>query len=750
MLGREDDDPSMVAVSTVGADRLKAPSRRLGFGWPGPARLAGTIVTQLLRDRERWPLWLPVGLGTGIAAYFALPAEPAAWLAPVILALLMLAGLALRRRPWSLALVLALASLALGVSAASLRSHLVAAPILGQQSKATTVTARVVAVEPHVESAGGARVILTDALVAGLEPAATPARLRIRLTKRDPARLAPGDLIRLRAVLRPPPEPAAPGAFDFARQAYFKRLGAVGFAVGHSERLPDPTEAVGQGLGETLYGSLARELTQGLAGMRQAIAERVLAQVSGAPGGVAAALMTGERSAIPEAVMEDMRASGLAHLLAISGLHVGLVAGLIFFAVRALLALVPRLALDHPIKKWAAVTSFLAALFYLLLVGATVPTQRAFLMVSVVLLAVLIDRTAISLRLVAWAAIVVLLLAPESLLSASFQMSFAAVTGLVAAWEALRDRRPLFFSQAGPARRLGLYLAGVAFTSLIAVCATGPFAAYHFNRIAVFGLLANLVAVPLTAFAIMPLAVLALLLMPLGLEGPVLQLVGWCIAALLAVAAGVADWPSAVVTVPAMPPLGLALTVAGGLWLCLWRFRWRLFGLPVIALGLASIAVADPPDVLVSRDAGLMAVRDDRGTLWLSSLKRQRFGAGIWLRRAGEEEGKVWPARGEAAEGQLRCDPWACLFHTDGRMVSLVRDPMALEEDCRTAALLVSREPLRGLPCAAQVIDRFDVWRAGAHAVWLEDGEIRVESVAERRGNRPWSPSKAAQAADPQ
>ena len=728
MLRPRRDDPSSLAVSPVAASRLKRDGVRFPALGGRPRRLVRGGLIALAGERERWPLWLPVGLGTGIAVYFALPVEPRIWTGPLCLSAVLLAGWRLRRAARCLPLALAFGSLALGFAAASLRTQIVAAPVLQKETRASPVTGRVVAVEPHIDGAGGARVVLDAVAIAGLERTPGPARIRVRLTKKDPVRLSPGDRIRLRAVLRPPPEPAMPGAFDFARRAFFQGLGAVGYAVGHAELLAG---AAGTG-GKAAAG-------QGLADLRQSIAERVLARVPGSSGAVAAALMTGERGAIPETVLEDMRRSGLAHLLAISGLHLGLVAGILFFAVRALLAAVPRLALNHPIKKWAACVSCAGALFYLLLVGATVPTQRAFLMLALVYLAVLLDRTAISLRMVAWAAVVVLLLAPESLLGASFQMSFAAVTGLVAAYELLRDKRPILFGAAGPLRKLGLYVAGVAFTSLIAVCATAPFAAYHFNRLAVFGLLANLIAVPLTAFAVMPLAILAFLLLPLGLEGPVLGLMGQAIDLLLEVAGWVAGLPGATLQVPAMPPVGLLVIVLGGLWLCLWRRRWRLLGVPVIVLACFTLAVSDPPDLVVSGDARLMAARDDSGRMWLSSLQRQRFEAGVWLRRAGETAGSPWPSTGAVAKDQLGCDPLACLFRKNERLVSLVRNPLALAEDCRNADLVVSPEPLRGLACDAMVIDRFDLWREGAHAIWLSSTRIRTESVSDRRGQRPWT-----------
>ncbi len=459
--------------------------------------------------------------------------------------------------------------------------------------------------------------------------------------------------------------------------------------------------------------------------------------------------LTGERGAIPKPVVDAMRDSGLAHLLAISGLHMGLVAGLLFFGVRAILALMPPLALYHPIKKWAALAAAAGALAYLLLVGATVSSQRAFLMVTVVLLAVLLDRSAISLRLVAWAALAILLVAPESLLSASFQMSFGAVTALIAGYEVVTLRRAGRAGEGGLSGRLGLYLAGVALTSVIAILATAPFAVYHFNRMAWYGLAANMVAVPLTAFWIMPWALLAFVLMPLGLEFLALHPMGWGIGAVIAVAQTIAALPGSVMPVKAMPLAGFALIITGGLWLCLWQRPWRLWGLGAVAFGLLSMLTVRPPDLLVSEDAKLMAVRDSEGRLWLSSSRRGGFTAETWLRRAGEADGLAWPR--EATRGApestapLTCDSLGCVYRRDGWTVALAERGDALEEDCREAQVVISREPVSRHHCRGPeiVIDRFDLWRAGGHALWLSDDSVRVESVAGLRGARPWVPDRA-------
>jgi competence protein ComEC len=466
-------------------------------------------LTGLLeRERSRWLLWLPVMLGSGIAGFFALPAEPPLW-AGWLAGTLGVGLLALARRAWLApvsareALLIAIAAALLGAALAQARLHAVAAPVL-RRAGTFTVEGRVVDLAPLPQ---GERVLLDEVRLEGVPAQRTPATVRASL-RRAPEGLLPGERIRLRARLQPPLAPALPGAFDFARQAWFERLGAIGFALGGAERLPGRTEAA----------MLA------VAGLRARIADRIVASSPGPAGAMAAAILVGVTAGIDQATWRAMQVSGLAHLLSVSGLHMALVAGSVFTLCRWLLALIPALALRFPVKKLAALVALPAAAFYLLLSGASVPTQRSFLMTAVALVAIMADRNPFSLRLLAWSALVVLLLRPESVLGASFQLSFAAVLALIVAYEAWQgrarddDRPP---GRLAPVRR---YLGGVAATTLIAGTATMPFAAFHFQTIPTYGVLANLIAVPLTSFIVMPAGLLGLALMPLGLDQPLFAL----------------------------------------------------------------------------------------------------------------------------------------------------------------------------------------------------------------------------------
>jgi competence protein ComEC len=283
-------------------------------------------------------------------------------------------------------------------------------------------------------------------------------------------------------------------------------------------------------------------------------------------------------------------------------------------------------------------------------------------------------------------------------------------------------------------------MGGLVCTSLVATLATGPYSIYHFNRIAFYGVGANMIAVPLTGAWIMPWAVLAIVLMPFSLERLALVPMGWGVDGIMAIADYVAALPNAVSVVPAMPVAGLAITTIGGLWLCLWQRRWRLAGAPVIAAGLATILLTRAPDLLISEDGSFFAVVAPDGRLLLSKKRANKFVTDNWLRRSDTEVAEALTIDGNDAGGRLACDSLGCIYRSFGRTVALVQQPMALLEDCGTSDVVVSLEPVR-VPCSptTAVIDRFDLWRNGVHAIWIdEDGSIAIRSVRELRGARPW------------
>lgn len=682
------------------------------------AWLARSVADQ----RDRWFLWLAPGFGAGIALYFALPEEPPLWVGGAC-ALIAVPALLFRRFAGA-PVVAVVAAAGLGVSVALLHTARVDAPVLEKRIGPVAVSGVIESASP--DEANRWRLVLARPVIERLAPEDTPVRVRINVRRVD-GDPAPGRLLHVRAALLPPPEPVAPGAFDFARRAYFQRLGAVGFAYGRAR----VTRVAGAS------GIRAR-----LNAVRHAVTARIMAGLSYPENAIAAALITGERRAIPSALQEAVRAAGLAHLLAISGLHFALVAGLLYAASRTALACIPYVALRFPIKKWAAAGAFGGACAYLAISGASIPSQRAFLMLAIVLLAVVLDRTPISMRLVAVAAAAVLALSPESLLGPSFQLSFAAVVALVAFYEANARRIAAWGRDLRWARRTTLYVLGIALTTVIAGAATAPFAVHHFNRFAVYGVAANLVAVPIAGLWIMPWAIVALALMPLGLDSVALAPMGWGIDAVVRVAREVASWPGAVLHVPAVPDSWPILVGFGGLWLALWRGPLRLAGLFPLAAAAAAAALERPPDVILGRQPQAYAVRVENGGLAVSPGTRG-FARAVWLERAGRAEAVPWRGRSTPDSEWFACGSLGCIRSggPDRPSVAIVTHPAALAEDCPSAEIVLGSVAIDRRACRGPrlVVDQRDRYRRGAHAIWLDGGPAAVKTVAGYRGRRPWT-----------
>ncbi|MCA8930023.1 MAG: ComEC/Rec2 family competence protein, partial [Alphaproteobacteria bacterium] len=512
--------------------------------------------------------------------------------------------------------------------------------------------------------------------------------------------------IRVNARLFPVSGAIYPASYDPRRLAFFDGIGAEGW------------------LGKTTQMAGECHPPGALAEARAWLRGRLLADVPGAAGGILVGVSTGWRGDIAGDDAHAMRNAGLGHLLAISGLHVGLVVGLVLVALRAGLALVPWVALRFPIHKWAAAAGLLAGIGYLAFSGGSVPTQRAMIMLGLVLIALLLDRVELSMRPVAWAAVIVLAAAPDAILTPSFQLSFAAVIGLVAVFETWRRHRR---RQGVSDRRLpwaARYVLGVAATTVVATLATMPFAAFHFHRIALLGLFANLIAVPVFAFWVMPALLAGLLLAPLGLETWLWQAAGAGVDLILAVAYALGNAEGAVGRVGVVPVWGIGCAVLGGLWWAIWQERWRWWGVPLVLAGLAAPLTARPPDAIVSRD--LLAVSDRQGGYWMRG--RGGFVRERWLDETAARE-RPWPDGREAgAPGvAFACDGRACRLTTPDGTLALVEDPDAAG-DCRTATYGIARYKLPG--CA---------WWAGwDETVVLSLREGRAERIGSREPARPW------------
>lgn len=667
-------------------------------------------------QHRRFALWSPVIIAVGV--WFRL--EFFLVIPPLLLGVISVCVLAVALISWRRGAMfgaigcIVLLLISLGYLAASVRIALVDAPRLEEGFRGI-VSGRIVQVDRSRSNAP--RVTLDRLRLAGVHPSAIPRRIRVTLVDTAEAPMI-GSTISIEAVIGAPAGPAAPGAFDFSRQAYFRQIGGIGYARGTMR-----VEAL----------AVLKDWRVRLARFRARIARSLRYQIGGEEGAVAAALIVGDRSEISDDATEALRDSGLAHLLAISGLHIGLMSALTFWLVRLFLALMPIFASRVAIRKIAAIAGLMAAGGYLALAGFGVATQRAFIMAAVAFAAILLDRPAVTARGLAAAACLVLLFRPESLFEAGFQMSFAAVAALVAGYEV---SRPFWKRRAQTSdwyHKLITGLIATLATSVIAGAATAPFAAYHFNRLVAYGLPANLLATPVMGLWIMPMIILSTVFAPFGLAGIGLSLLGFGIGYILWVADWVAGMDGAAWSVPAGTPFALALIVVGGLWLVIWRGPLRIGAVLLIGAGVFVWQSREQPDVLISAQADLIAGRTDRGDLWFSRERKSGYSAETWLRRSGE--GDV-SQREAFKKRRWQCNRYQCdgILKGDTRIVLIRnRSIQRLTKVCRAGAVIVAPKIFRPpeIKPNCTLIDRSILDRASSVAVTLRAGSRHLVDVAE-------------------
>jgi competence protein ComEC len=703
------------------ARAIALPGARMRAGaLPGHWRAArGWLLDRLAEEAEagRPALWLPVAFGIGCAGYFAAAYEPELWAAALAFAISVGFVVAARKRFVALGLALGLAAASAGFLAGKLATIRAEAPQLARPMSAEVV-GRVALIEPRENARR--RVTLEVERFGALEDEALPRRVQFTLGP-EPAFTA-GDRVSLEAFWRPPEGPVRPGGYDFARVAFFNGIGATAFAP-KNVRAWGPAEEQGWG------AALQR--------LRERLTKRITTSVGGPEGTVAAALVTGVQGPIPQATEDALRAAGLSHILSISGLHMALIAGTLFGLVRAALALAPGLALRWPVKGIAAGLALSGATFYLALSGAEVATQRSYVMIAVAFFAVLVGRPALSLRNFALAGLAVMALTPDALLGPSFQMSFAAVAGLLAWFEARkgRERPPPPETRAGKALRWLTTAAAIAvMTTIVAGLATAPFAAYHFHRTTPYALVGNALATPLLGIIVMPSVVGGLAFAPLGLDGPWWQAMGFGLRGVLAIAETVAAWPGSERFVFAYGEAALILFAFGIAWLCLWRTALRFFGVPVLASALCLAAFPARPDLVIDASGRQIAARGPDGRLAILGGRASGFAAKVWRGADGETPGA-------SPSGNGRCDAQGCVAALLGSgEVALVTDARAFAEECRLATLVVT--PLVAPEACGEtavVIDRRTLAVTGALELKRDGAAFSGKSARDPAGRRPWT-----------
>lgn len=694
------------------------------------AELGGALTEALAleTERRRLFLWLPVAMGLGVLLYFAADSEPSLWAPAIGFAVAAtLAGL-LRTRPVAAGACVAVAAIFAGFGAGVWRTADIAAPML-DRPRVAKITGFVESVEARDV---GARLVLLITDIAGLAPESRPRRVRVNIRS---GAVAPGDHIVATARLLPPPGPARAGGYDFGRDAFFKGIGAVGSIAGKIALAPPPSAM-----------PMRLALDAALDRARNALTQRIASVGGGQGGAMGAALVTGKRGLITEATNNDLRAAGIYHIVSISGLHMVLAAGTIFWLVRALLALSQTVALSWPVKKIAAVAAMIGATAYCVFSGGDVATVRSLIMTLVMLGAILVDRSALSMRNLALAALLVLLREPDALLGPSFQMSFGAVAALIAfaeRWER-RERSQPPRVLPWPLGALWTAALGILVTTILATAATAPFGAFHFQTFNPFGLLGNALALPFVSLCVMPAAVFGVLAYPFGLDWPAWALMGLGSELVLQVAHWVATIDHSTVTIPAFGTAVLLSFVAALLWTTLWTTRLRWLGILPLALGVAFAAKPERPEILIERDGSGIAVRGANGRFAIAG-KPSRFVLQQWLTADGDNRS---PDDATLRDG-IACDSLGCVARTaEGRTVSYARDRVGIIEDCRRADLVVTAIPWSA-PCEATLVHRMDLARDGATSLYRRSEGWSFRPSEPQGADRPWT-RRRAEAPQPQ
>ena len=666
------------------------------------------------RQRHSLILWCPVFFGCGIWLYFFLPIEPSLLVVfALVFVLISISVLSALVRGFMRSAILISILLITGYLSATYRSFSVAAPVLEFRYYGP-VEGRIIKIDKSGSQAW--RVLLDRVVMTEMRPARTPERVRVSLFGYLPdGILAVGNRVTLLANMSPPGAPAEPGGFDYRVMAWFDRVGAVGFSRNPMLEMRP-------------YGDNGRWLDR----LRADISGFVANSIGGQNGAFSAAILTGERSRIDQTILARLRASNLAHLLAISGLHMGLLTGFVYLIVRYGLAAIPRIALYLPTKKLGAMAALMVGLGYLFISGGSVATQRAFIMVAVVLVAVMLDRPAFTLRAVALAAMLVLIFRPESLNEAGFQMSFAATTALIGVFDILRRKTWWREARYGRFARLMPFFA-LVIASSVAGLATAPISAFHFNQLAKFGLAANLLSVPVMGMLVMPAAVIAGVLATFGLSGPAFWVMGQGVGWILGVADFFATLPGAVIPVKSASPMVLPVVVFAGCLFFLVQGIMRFSSVLLLIIALAMWQKTERPDVLIDQNGALLGVMID-GKRVLNKETAYRFSAGSWLENDGDlaSQQEAFQRPGLVVEGS---QTFAIL--KNGWQVVLERakpNGFTCVENQIFIAPKWPEPPIGGCVFIGQ-----SGFENGAMAIYFKNGSPEIRHAAPEFPQRPWN-----------
>lgn len=666
-------------------------------------------------------LWLPLALGSGIAAYFNMAGEPLVQALTIAFGTLLGLTLLAARRDRAVVQVMMIAALwaVTGMCIAKWRVATLDAPVLQRDTGWREVQGTIVQLDPL--PGAEARVVMDRLTIEKLTPADTPQKVRITLKKPGDTPLSLGQVIAVRAMLHPPSLPATATSYDFQRHYYLQRIGAVGFS-------PLPVTVIQDVKPGSVLAWFGHVRT-----VIQSVVERSLPPDQA---GIVIALLTGAQTGVTDDVMADYRASGLVHVLSVSGMHIGMIAGAVFFMVRLILVLLPYIGLHWPIKKIAAVVALLATLAYIAMIGPLLPAWRAMMMTGLVLLAIMLDRMALSLRTLALAALVLLIFLPESLTNIGFQLSFMAVFALIAIYEQFRDRWPGWLTGWPHFLRFCvIWGGGVILTGVIATLATAPLILYHFQQLPMYGALANAAATPILTFITMPLVIVTFLALPLGLADAPIAWMGASVHWMNMVAAAVANLPHNVMLIPQGSFLALTCGLFSVFLLCVGGRVGRVAGVVACMLSVTLWGMQKTPDILVYPPGKLWMVRAAPTTWIVPSLRAETFVREQWQSLLAIPPENVIALKQARRDGIIECDKSACrLTSASGQKISIVTQPHVGREECAWADWVISSSRL-GRACPDKQIDRYRLNHVGP--VVVRDG-IAEELKPKDAPKRPW------------
>ncbi|UCI05615.1 ComEC/Rec2 family competence protein [Mesorhizobium sp. B1-1-8] len=739
-----DGGASRAVAPTAAIVRLRRELHRVSL--PALRRNIGVAATTEL-DRGVAFLLVPVFLAAGVIYYFSLSTEPDLY--RPIAAVALLAVCAAVSRSWQTTHLIFMAALfcALGFLAAKVETWRAATPMLGSEIQ-TRLTGRLVIAEP---TANG-RVRLTIDLISTANPKLRYAPDRVRVSaRRIPPDMKAGSVLTGYAKLLPPTGPVRPDSYDFSFDSYFTGIGASGFFMG------DPKL-----IAATVDSPFGSSVGLAIENARENIADHIRSTIGGSEGEIAAALIVGVRAGIPEEINESMRRTGIYHIISISGLHMALVAGTIMLLLRGAFALFPDFSSRRPVKKYAAAIALASIAAYLVISGIVVAAERSFIMLAVMLVAVLFDRAALTMRNLAISAIAVILVSPHEVVGPSFQMSFAATAALVGAYAGFADYRA-GKTTAPPAklsflrfwsRKLAVGIGGAALTSLIAGSATVLFAIWHFQRVSPLSVVANLAVMPIVSLIVMPFAVLSALAMPFGFDGPFLYVMGKGLTAMVAISAWISE--RSPVDAVGLISIQSVLLATVALVIATMATTWlRLFAIPFALAGLLAIPHVRTPDVLISEDAHLVAMPIGGGELAINRARSNEFTTDNWKRALQAEE--IVPPE-TFAKGALDiadpvdlppgspfyCTGDLCIArHPSGAIVALAEDRNSARPACGFADLIVINDVTAYNPCRdprVLVVTKRQLARDGSAAVFFDPQSATAQATIRYSVEKPYRP----------